>query len=109
MTGPSARRWVRAREHVVTPDDSTTVVAEAEMHLVIDFAAGMLVGEITMEPAVDGLDAHSSVRTPAVSCGSSFDLETGTERGFLPYLLLDDVPGATLRVGLRREHGHDRG
>ena len=27
------------------------------------------------------------------------DLETGAERGSLPYLLLDDVPGATLVSG----------
>ena len=71
MTGP-VRQLGRARDLVTAPDGTTAaVVAEAEMHVVIDFAAGMLVGEITMEPAVDGLDAFVGARAAAGSGSSS--------------------------------------
>ena len=108
MTGP-VRQLGRARDLVTVPDGTTAaVVAEAEMHVVIDFAAGMLVGEITMEPAVDGLDAFVGARA-----GGGFrkllDLETGVERGSLPYLLLDDVPGATLVSGYAVSMAAERG
>jgi hypothetical protein len=108
MTGP-VRQLGRARDLVTTPDGTTAaVVAEAEMHVVIDFAAGMLVGEITMDPAVDGLDAFVGARA-----GGGFrkllDLETGVERGSLPYLLLDDVPGATLVSGYAVSMAAERG
>jgi hypothetical protein len=108
MTGP-VRQLGRARDLVTAPDGTTAaVVADAEMHVVIDFAAGMLVGEITMEPAVDGLDAFVGARA-----GGGFrkllDLETGVERGSLPYLLLDDVPGATLVSGYAVSMAAERG
>ena len=108
MTGP-VRQLGRARDLVTAPDGTTAaVVAEAEMRVVIDFAAGMLVGEITMEPAVDGLDAFVGARA-----GGGFrkllDLETGVERGSLPYLLLDDVPGATLVSGYAVSMAAERG
>jgi len=108
MTGP-VHQLGRARDLVTAPEGTTaTVVAEAEMHLVVDFAAGMLVDEITVEPAVDRLDAFVGARA-----GGGFrkllDLETGAERGSLPYLLLDDVPGATLVSGYAVSMAAERG
>jgi hypothetical protein len=97
MAGP-VRQVGRARDLVTADDGSGTVVAEAEMHLVVDFAAGMLVRRITMDPPTDGLDAFLDARA-----GGGFrkilDLQTPVARGSLPYLLLDDVPGATLVSG----------
>ncbi len=97
MTGP-VHQIGRARDLATASDGTTALAAEGEMRVVIDFAAGMLVHEITMEPAVDGLDAFVGARA-----GGGFrkvlDLETGAVRGSLPYLLLDDVPGATLVSG----------
>jgi hypothetical protein len=97
MTGP-VHQLGRARDLATASDGTTALVAEGEMRVVIDFAAGMLVREITMEPAVDGLDAFVGARA-----GGGFrkvlDLQSGAVRGSLPYLLLDDVPGATLVSG----------
>ena len=88
-----------ARDLVTACDGTTTVVATAEMHVITDYTSGTLVRELTMAPAVDRLDALIGARA-----GGGFrkilDLETGAERGSLPYLLLDDVPGATLVSGV---------
>ncbi len=97
-----------ARDLVTAADGTTTVVATAEMHVVTDYTQGMLVRELTMTPAVDGLDALVGARA-----GGGFrkvlDLDTGAERGSLPYLLLDDVPGATLVSGIAMTIAADRG
>jgi hypothetical protein len=89
----------RARDLATACDGTGTVVATAEMHVVTDYTRGTLVRELTVAPAVDGLDALIGARA-----GGGFrkilDLDTGAERGSLPYLLLDDVPGATLVSGV---------
>ena len=78
------------------------------MHVVTDYTLGTVVRELTMTPAVDRLDALIGKRA-----GGGFrkvlDLETGAERGSLPYLLLDDVPGATLVSGVAMTTAADRG
>lgn len=98
FTGPVLQTGL-ARDLITTVDGTVAVVATAEMHVVTDYTQGTLVRELTTAPAVDGLDALIGVRA-----GGGFrkvlDLETSAERGSLPYLLLDDVPGATLVSGV---------
>ena len=97
-----------ARDLFTDADGTAAVVATAEMHVVTDYTLGTVVRELTMTPAVDGLDALIGARA-----GGGFrkvlDLETGAERGSLPYLLLDDVPGATLVSGVAMTTAADRG
>ena len=97
-----------ARDLFTDDDGTAAVLATAEMHVVTDYTLGTLVRELTMTPAVDGLDALIGARA-----GGGFrkvlDLETDAERGSLPYLLLDDVPGATLVSGVAMTTAADRG
>jgi hypothetical protein len=98
----------RARDLVTARDGGARAVDEAEMHVVTDYATGMLVRELAMDPTVDDLDALVGARA-----GGGFrkilDLDTGAARGSLPYLLLDDVPGATLVSGFAMSIAADRG
>ncbi len=97
-----------ARDLFTGADGTAAVVATAEMHVVTDYTLGTLVRELTMTPAVDGLDTLIGARA-----GGGFrkvlDLQTGARRGSLPYLLLDDVPGATLVSGVAMTTAADRG
>ena len=107
FTGPVHQLGL-ARDLVTDIDGTTEVVATAEMRVVTDYTRGTLVRELTMAPTVDRLDALIGARA-----GGGFrkvlDLETGAERGSLPYLLLDDVPGATLVSGVAMTTAADRG
>lgn len=98
----------RARDLVTAADGATRVLAEAELHVVTDYAKGMVVRELTTTPEVPGVDAFVGARA-----GGGFrkvlDLQTGAERGSLPYLLLDDVPGATLVSGFAMTVAAERG
>jgi hypothetical protein len=107
LHGPLQQRG-RGRD-VVTKDDGTaTVLAEAETALVVDYTQGMLIRELAVTPEVPGADAFVGARA-----GGGFrkvlDLQTDAERGSLPYLLLDDVPGATLVSGMAMTIAADEG
>jgi hypothetical protein len=96
------------RDVVTAADGTATVVADAETRLVIDYTQGMLVRELDITPAVPGSDAFVGARA-----GGGFrkvlDLQSGAARGSLPYLLLDDVPGATLVSGMAMSIAADEG
>jgi hypothetical protein len=98
LQGP-LRQHGLGRDVATAADGSPTVVAESETHLVTEYTQGMLVRELSVTPAVPGADAFVGARA-----GGGFrkvlDLQSGAERGSLPYLLLDDVPGATLVSGM---------
>ena len=98
----------RARDLRTASDGTATVVAEAETRLDIDYANGMLVRELSVTPPVEGIDAFVGARA-----GGGFrkilDLQTDAARGSLPYLLLDDVPGATLVSGYAASIAADQG
>lgn len=94
---------------VVTAADGTSVIAaEAQLRMVTDYTRGMLVRELVLTPAVPGTEALVGARA-----GGGFrkvlDLQTDAERGSLPYLLLDDVPGATLVSGMAMTIAADEG
>jgi hypothetical protein len=89
----------RGRDLATRIDGTTEVVAEAATDLVVEYTQGMLVREFTVTPDVRGAEALVGARA-----GGGFrkvlDLHTEAERGSLSYLLLDDVPGATLVSGM---------
>jgi hypothetical protein len=87
------------RDLVTTGDGEGRVVADATTDLVIDYTQGTLVRELTVAPAVAGAEAFVGVRAGG-GFRKALDLQTEAQRGSLPYLLLDDVPGATLVSGM---------
>lgn len=107
LQGP-LRQHGLGRDVVTASDGAATVAAESETHLLTEYTQGMLIREIDVAPAVPGADAFVGARA-----GGGFrkvlDLQTGAERGSLPYLLLDDVPGATLVSGMAMSIAADEG
>jgi len=98
----------RGRDLMTASDGDATVVAESEAHLLTEYTQGMLVREVSVVPEVPGTEQFVGARA-----GGGFrkvlDLQTGAERGSLPYLLLDDVPGATLVSGMAMSIASDEG
>ena len=98
----------RGRDLVTGADGDAAVVAESETHLLTEYTQGMLVRELSVTPDVPGAEQFVGARA-----GGGFrkvlDLHTGAERGSLPYLLLDDVPGATLVSGMAMSIASDEG
>jgi hypothetical protein len=102
------RQHGRGRDLVTAGDGAASIAAEATTELVVEYTQGMLVRELTVEPDVPRCDAFVGARA-----GGGFrkvlDLQTGAERGSLSYLLLDDVPGATLVSGMAMTIAADEG
>ena len=98
LQGPLRQRG-HGRDLATAADGTATVLAESETHLVTEYTQGMLVKELSVTPDVPGADEFVGARA-----GGGFrkvlDLQSGARRGSLPYLLLDDVPGATLVSGM---------
>jgi hypothetical protein len=96
------------RDLATDTDGTTDVVAEAATDLVVEYTQGMRVRELMVTPEVPGADAFVGARA-----GGGFrkvlDLQTEAPRGSLPYLLLDDVPGATLVSGMAMTIAADEG
>ena len=107
FTGP-VHQLGRARDLFTDDDGAGTALGNAEMHVVTDYTRGSLVRELSITPDVDAIGALIGARA-----GGGFrkvlDLETHAERGSLPYLLLDDIPGATLVSGFAMTVAADRG
>jgi hypothetical protein len=96
------------RDLVTATDGDAHTAAESETHLVVDYTQGMVVRELSVAPPVGGAEDFVGARA-----GGGFrkvlDLQTDAERGSLPYLLLDDVPGATLVSGMAMTIAADEG
>ena len=107
FTGP-VHQLGRARDLFTDDDGAGTALGNAEMHVVTDYTRGSLVRELSITPDVDAIGALDRGAR-----GGGFrkvlDLETHAERGSLPYLLLDDIPGATLVSGFAMTVAADRG
>jgi hypothetical protein len=107
LTGPLHQHGL-GRDVVTGADGGTSAVAESETQLVIDYTLGMVVRELSVTPAVPGDEGFVGARA-----GGGFrkvlDLQTAAERGSLPYLLLDDVPGASLVSGMGMTIAADEG
>jgi Protein of unknown function (DUF2889) len=98
----------RARDLVTGPDGAPSVVGEAALRVRTRYTDGAIVESLGLDPPVAGLEALVGKRA-----GGGFraviDQSVAAERGSLPYLLLDDVPGATLVSGLALSIAADRG
>jgi hypothetical protein len=107
LQGP-LRQHGLGRDVVTTSGGDATVVAESETRVVTDYTQGMLVRELDVTPAVAGAEQFVGARA-----GGGFrkvlDLQSGAQRGSLPYLLLDDVPGSTLVSGMAMSIAADEG
>jgi hypothetical protein len=96
------------RDLVTGPDGAPTIVAESETQLVTDYTQNMLVRELEVTPAVPGSDAFVGARASG-GFRKVLDLQTEAERGSLAYLLLDDIPGASLVSGMAMTIAADEG
>jgi hypothetical protein len=107
LQGPLHQRG-RGRDLATAADGATSVVGESETRLLTEYTQGMLVRELSVTPDFPGADAFVGARA-----GGGFrkvlDLQTEAARGSLPYLLLDDVPGATLVSGMAMSIAADDG
>jgi hypothetical protein len=107
LQGPLVQHG-HGRDLLSARDGTTSVAADATTQLQIDYTQGMLVRGLDVTPAVPHVDAFVGARA-----GGGFrkvlDLQTGAVRGSLPYLLLDDVPGATLVSGMAMSIAADEG
>jgi hypothetical protein len=107
MQGPLHQHG-HGRDLVTESQRATSVASDAETELLVDYTQGMLVRELAVQPEVPGADAFLGARA-----GGGFrkvlDLQTAAQRGSLPYLLLDDVPGATLVSGMAMSIAADQG
>ena len=96
------------RDLVTAADGDASVVAEADTDLVIAYTEGSLVREVG-DARGGGQRRSSSVPRAGGGFRKVLDLHTGRARGSLPYLLLDDVPGATLVSGMAMSIASDEG
>lgn len=103
LTGPSLID-ARARDLWTARDGSPTVVAVAEAALRLDGPAHRL-DTITSDPSADGLDALvGAVVGPGFRAKVDRAAPELRDSGSLLYLLLDDLPGATLVSGYSMLH-----
>jgi hypothetical protein len=82
LTGPLHQHGL-GRDIVTAADGTTTVAAESETQLVIDYTLGMLVRELEVTPAVPGDEGFIGARA-----GGGFrkvlDTQCGAQRGSRP-------------------------
>ena len=98
-----------ARDLLTTGDGDAVVLAEAEMHVRTKWTAeGAIVESLTLDPDVPGLDALVGRRAGG-GFRAAIDASDGAEHGSLPYLLLDEIPGATLVSGFAMAVAAERG
>ena len=108
LQGP-LRQHGLGRDVVTAADGTPTVVAESETHLVTDYTQGMLVRELDGDSRRRRRRRRSWARAPAAGSARCSTCRAAPQRGSLPYLLLDDVPGSTLVSGMAMSIAADEG
>ncbi len=98
----------RARDLATTPDGDAVVVADAEIRVRTELTEGPVVASLTLDPEVPALDTLVG-RRAAGGFRAAIDASVGAERGSLEYLLLDEIPGATLVSGFAMAVAAERG
>lgn len=88
----------RGRDLVTAADGTTSVAAEATMDAEMAYDAGAVVRSIATTPVLAGIDALVG-KTATTGFRAVIDDHTGAERGSLVYLLLEEIPVATLVSG----------
>ncbi|MCW2524836.1 MAG: hypothetical protein JWO63_3171 [Frankiales bacterium] len=98
----------RARDLLTRADGTTEVAATARTLVEIAYTAGPIVQRVETEPPVSGL-AGLTGRLASTGFRAAIDEETSASRGTLEYLLLDEIPVATLVSGYSVMHATSRG
>ena len=88
----------RARDLYTAPDGSSRRVASAELDLRTEYTDGPIVQSLRLTPDAAGLDALVG-RRASTGFRAVIDEAVDVPRGSLGYLLLDEVPAATLVSG----------
>jgi hypothetical protein len=98
----------RARDLVTHADGRAEVVGAASTRVEIAYTAGPIVQMVETQPPVAGLDGLVG-RLASTGFRAAIDDETSATRGQLEYLLLDEIPVATLVSGYSVMHATSRG
>lgn len=98
----------RARDLITHQDGTTEVAATASSRVLVGYTAGPVVQSVQLEPAVGGLDGLVG-RLASTGFRAAIDAETTARPGELEYLLLDEIPVATLVSGYSVMHARSRG
>jgi hypothetical protein len=110
-TGELERRVTlvgRARDLVTEVDGSARISGTVDMTVEIAYTNGPIIQSIDVSPAVPDVDALVG-RLASAGFRGAIDKTTGAQHGELAYLLLDDVPVATLVSGYAVGHAVKRG
>ncbi len=98
----------RGRDLWTSASGSAEVVAAAELTVITDYVDGPVVQSVDLVPAVGGVDALVG-RRASTGFRAVIDESVDAARGSLGYLLLDEIPAATLvsgfAVAAAAEHG----
>ncbi|MGX7679266.1 DUF2889 domain-containing protein [Jatrophihabitans sp. DSM 45814] len=98
----------RARDLITHMDGTTTVAGSARMAVDIAYTGGPVVQEIETTPHVVGVE-NLIGRIASAGFRAAIDADTTAAHGELIYLLLDDIPVATLVSGYAVGHAVKRG
>jgi hypothetical protein len=110
-TGELERRVTlvgRARDLVTELDGTARTAGTVDLTVEIAYTNGPIVESIRVSPAVPEVDALVG-RLASAGFRAAIDKTTGAQHGELAYLLLDDVPVATLVSGYAVGHAVKRG
>jgi hypothetical protein len=110
-TGELERRVTligRARDLVTELDGSATTVGTVDLTVEIAYTNGPIVESVHVSPSVPNVDALVG-RLASAGFRGAIDKTTGAQHGELAYLLLDDIPVATLVSGYAVGHAVKRG
>ena len=88
----------RGRDLVTTASGAAEVIGEAHLRVDVQFPAGPSIAAIQVDPDVAGVGGLIG-NTPSKGFRGLIDDTTSASRGSLAYLLLDDIPVATLVSG----------
>jgi hypothetical protein len=98
----------RGRDLYTCPDGTGVTLADASMQLRSKYIDGPIVQSITLTPHAAGLDALVG-RRASTGFRAVIDQAVDVARGSLGYLLLDEVPAATLVAGYAVARAAERG
>ncbi len=91
-------QWGHARDVFTDADGEAELVGDTTMTVNSEYTDGPIVASIVLDPPEPSVDALIGVRA-STGFRKAIDDTTQVPRGSLAYLLLDDVPGATLVSG----------
>ena len=97
----------RARDLYTAPDGSAVTIASAQLDLTSAYTDGPIVQSLRLTPDAPGLDALIG-RRASTGFRAVIDEAVDVPRGSLGYLLLDEIPAATLVSGYAMARAAER-